>query len=467
MNTTKLFFLLVFCTIYSTVIFGQDFVTHDYKSVPGGDGYSAVGDMDGDGNIDIVTNSVDKMHIYYHDGTSPINLKSTSIVPISSYRAVISLSDMDGDGDLDILASRNDKLIIITNNSTPGNFSFEILPLSIDFTTNYPNLIGADFDNDGKMDILVGDNSGRIKVFYNRNTTFIEYEVDYIKPSPEEANLSKIKVADFNNDGKLDIVAGSLFAQKKGLMLYFNEGQSFKPLVISEKYDYRDMQVVDFDKDGDIDILISGEQGVTKYQIDLWINDLQLNNKFEFKNLLNRPWYYEAFNVLDIDSDGDYDLIVKLDHHSDLLPGSLSAFISNGNINELAFTEIKVLDFSPQADVEVLLLADMDNDGDQDFIHGTRKIWIENRLKATSTPTTEYFQNVITYPNPASDYIQFNNTKPMDTNIWSSTGSLVSSKRVQPNESINISNLPSGLYFVTLDDESGRSTSLKFVKGMD
>ena len=77
------------------------------------------------------------------------------------------------------------------------------------------------------------------------------------------------------------------------------------------------------------------------------------------------------------------------------------------------------------------------------------------------------FDTIILYPNPASDQIQFNNTKPMDTKIWSSTGSLVYNKRVHPNESINISNLSSGLYFVTLDDGSGRSVSLKFVKGMD
>ena len=55
----------------------------------------------------------------------------------------------------------------------------------------------------------------------------------------------------------------------------------------------------------------------------------------------------------------------------------------------------------------------------------------------------------------------------MDTKIWTSTGSLVYSKQVHPNESINISNLSSGLYFVTLDDGSGQSVSLKFVKGMD
>ncbi len=102
------------------------------------------------------------------------------------------------------------------------------------------------------------------------------------------------------------------------------------------------------------------------------------------------------------------------------------------------------------------------------------KIWAvnENGLSiynqeykvATIDQNITDFDTIILYPNPASDYIQFNNTKPIDTKIWSSTGSLVYSKQVHPNESINISNLSSGLYFVTLDDGSGQSVSLKFVK---
>ena len=118
MNTKRVLVLFIIFNVFSTFIRSQNFVTHNYSSVPGDDGYSAVGDMDGDGNIDIVTNAVDKIYIYYHDGKSPINIKSISIVPLSSYRAVISLSDMDGDGDLDILASRNNSGIKIKSVET-------------------------------------------------------------------------------------------------------------------------------------------------------------------------------------------------------------------------------------------------------------------------------------------------------------------------------------------------------------
>jgi hypothetical protein len=432
--------------------------------VLGDDGYSAVGDMDGDGNIDIVTNSVDKIYIYYHNGTLPIELKSISIVPTSSYRAQISLADMDGDGDLDILAARNNKLVIITNKSTPGKFVFEVVSLPIEFTTNYPELIGEDFDKDGNVDILVRDLTGRIKVFYNRIDTYLEYNVDYIIPAPVEANVNVVKLADFNNDGLLDIVAGSLFADKKGLMVYFNEGQSFKPFVIAEKHDYRDLQVVDFDKDGDIDILISGEQGVTKYQIDLWINDIKLNNKFELKNLLKRQWSFSGINVLDIDNDGALDLIVGLSHHSNDLPGGLSLFKSNGDFNNLNFTEFKVLDFPQQSTLETILLADFDNDGDQDFFHSTINIWVENKFKTTSIIKNQFLQKTLFFPNPVNDIITINHNSRANLKIYNSAGVLMIEKWINPEDQIDVKNLSSGIYFGTITNTSDTPRLVKFIK---
>ncbi len=463
MNTKRVLVLFIIFNIFSTFIRSQNFVTHNYSSVPGDDGYSAVGDMDGDGNIDIVTNSVDKMYIYYHDGTSPITIKSISIVPLSSYRARISLADMDGDGDLDILASRNNKLVIITNKSTAGKFLFEVVPLPIDYTTNYPHLLGADFDNDGKKDILVADMSGRIKVFYKRIDTYLEYNVDFIIPAPVEANVSVVKIADINNDGLLDIVAGSLFADKKGLMVYFNEGQSFKPFVIAEKYDYRDLQVVDFDKDGDIDILISGEQGVTKYQIDLWINDFKLNNKFELKNLLKRQWYFNGFNVLDIDNDGSLDLLVGLAHQN-VLPGGLSLFKSNGDFSNLNFTEFKVADFPSQTTLEAILLADFDNDGDQDFFHSTRNIWVENKFLSSSNTKESTVDVFLVYPNPASNFIQFTIDKKVDLSIYNVLGDVLIRKDLNPGDKIDISQIQQGLYFASITTHDGIMKTIPFVK---
>ena len=80
--TRFLLFLLV-SFFYTNSLSSQDFITYNFNSVDGGQGYSAIADMDGDGNIDIVTNPVNRIIIYHHDGTLPIDLKYVSIVPCS------------------------------------------------------------------------------------------------------------------------------------------------------------------------------------------------------------------------------------------------------------------------------------------------------------------------------------------------------------------------------------------------
>lgn len=467
--TRFLLFLLV-SFFYINSIFSQDFITHNFSSLDGSDGYSAVADMDGDGNIDIVTNSVNRIYIYHHDGTLPINLASISIVPSSSYRAIISLIDKDGDGDMDILATRNNKIIYIVNKSTPGTFLFEIESLPIEFATTYPHLLGADFDKDGKIDILVGDQTGRIKVYYNRNDTYSEYDVDYILPAPDEANLQVLKIADINSDGMLDIVAGSLFAEKKGLMVYFNGGQSFTPFVISEKHSFGDVQVIDFDKDGDVDILTSSDIGIFKNQVDLWVNNLQTNNKFEVKNLLQNQQYIDGFNVLDINNDGALDFVVGLGAFSSF-PSGLSVYISNGEPNNLIYTEIKVPNFPTQTVVEAVLMADFDNDGDQDFFHNTENLWVENRFGISSTYEYKLANAIYLSPNPVNDKL---NVK-VETELV--TGAMISDivgnviKEYKTPESINsekgwnidVSNLYSGLYFLQILTPSGNVTK-SFIK---
>lgn len=460
--TGKIFSLIIFIFL-TKFTYAQDFVTQKYSPLSGGDGYTAIADMDKDGNMDIVVNAVDKIYVYYHDGKLPLDFKVKSIIPSSSYRAVISLVDKDGDGDMDILAVRNNKVIYIVNKSTPGNFLFEIESLPISFTTNYPKLLGSDFDNDGKMDILIGDMTGRIKIFYNKNGTYSEYDVDFIQPAPVEANLGVLKIADFNGDGMLDVVAGSLFASKKGLMVYINEGQSFKPYIISDKNTFRDIQVVDFDKDGDIDILTSGEMGVTKYEINLWINDLKLNNKFELKNLLKRQWYFDGFNISDLNKDGALDIIAGLSNHPSL-PGGMSVYFSNGDLNNLTFSENKVLEFPAESLVETVLLADMDNDGDQDFIHSTRKIWVENKFKTSSNSDYFFKTEIKLYPNPVTDLISFTNTSTKKLKIYTSSGDLIVENRINPGDLTNVSHLVPGIYLVHLFDENKQIQVIKFIK---
>lgn len=456
-------FSFIVCALSSDA---QDFITTRYSPSVFNNGYAAVADFDRDGNMDILnitSFTFKEFYMHYHDGTLPLKINAKQILPTGSYAAEFSTVDKDNDGDMDILSVKDNKVVYLVNKSTPGNFQFEIESLPISFVTKTPILLSADFDKDGRLDILVGDVTGKIKVFYNKVNGYVEYDVDFIQPAPVEANLKVLRVADLNNDGLLDIVAGSLFGDKKGLISYINLGESFKPAVILDKITVRDLQLVDFDKDGKIDILTCGNIG-NKRSITWWKNDLNSSNKFEFRVIINRDWHIDGINTLDINNDGALDVVAALSHDSDDVPGGLSVYLSNGNIENLSFTEIKIEDFPKEFLIESILIADIDKDGDQDFIAYTNQFLVENRFNISGIQDNSKVDDIILYPNPASNYIQINVRDVANLKIFSNAGAKLIDTDVKAEDKIEIKFLNAGLYLSMVTDTFGKQQIIRFVK---
>lgn len=122
--------------------------------------------------------------------------------------------DLDQDGDTDILVISKDQIFIVRN---PGvdNFSldnFQVSELSYDQNTGYTTGMGgsainaADFDYDGDIDIIGGsvENYGYL-VFYENDGTgnFTRKEIPI--PNPSCNGTVVLLVEDFNLDGLIDI----------------------------------------------------------------------------------------------------------------------------------------------------------------------------------------------------------------------------------------------------------------------
>jgi hypothetical protein len=73
---------------------------------------------------------------------------------------------------------------------------------------------------------------------------------------------------------------------------------------------------------------------------------------------------------------------------------------------------------------------------------------------------------IVIYPNPASDYISIQSYENTIIQIYNSTGQLLLSDKTNSTISqIKVSSFPSGVYFVSLLDEEGFSIGkLKFLK---
>lgn len=92
----------------------------------------AVGDIDGDGRLDIVvTNNSSNTVSLYRNTSSPGTLSFVAQISIAAgaYPSGVTLSDVNGDGLLDIIVTNtHDKTIsILPNKSTPGSFAFGTL----------------------------------------------------------------------------------------------------------------------------------------------------------------------------------------------------------------------------------------------------------------------------------------------------------------------------------------------------
>lgn len=184
-------------------------------------------DVNSDGKQDIVaTNIINYFSVFLNTSTSStltfaarvdVNLPALNVFPRSIYAA-----DFDGDGKTDLVTADNNKYIDFSTNTSYGtisvnrnngmgsNLSFEV-PVAYN-TGEYPrSIFSADLDGDLKPDIAVCNHiTPSIGLFLNNST-------------PGSINFSsqpaltiggrgeQITLADIDGDGKKDIIASVLF----------------------------------------------------------------------------------------------------------------------------------------------------------------------------------------------------------------------------------------------------------------
>lgn len=118
-------------------------------------------DLDGDGDMDVLGASISDAKItwYQNDGVGNFGEELVISQDFSEGSLIkdINCADLDGDGDIDVVSSsQNDNKVAWYQNDGVGNFSDELL-LSSDPLENAAESVDcSDLDNDGDLDVLAG-----------------------------------------------------------------------------------------------------------------------------------------------------------------------------------------------------------------------------------------------------------------------------------------------------------------------
>lgn len=181
----------------------------------------AIGDIDGDGDMDILTNSVGSNYLSWFENVDGLGSFTTqhSIDPVGLYTNYVYLFEINGDGDLDILSEKSDAVIWRENLDGLGNFSsFMVID---DQTLNPSDAIAKDLDNDGDLDILSSFSTGNRVAWYENEDGLGGFGSQNII-DPDLQSPRTVHAADLDGDGDLDVLSAALSNLGRELVWYEN-----------------------------------------------------------------------------------------------------------------------------------------------------------------------------------------------------------------------------------------------------
>lgn len=192
-------------------------------------------DINADGSVDLlVATESGELYWFQNDGTQ--NFTQHFITDTLSFLFMdlsIKIVDMNGDGHLDILAAAdgfNDSLayqIILYENDGAQEASFTAHVLFEAGAGNQLTLLEpADVDNDGSIDVIIIDVSAALQasVYVLENHGNQNYSSHLIYTA---SALVFGAIADFNSDGKSDIILSSIFVPEYEGRIYWVENKGW------------------------------------------------------------------------------------------------------------------------------------------------------------------------------------------------------------------------------------------------
>ena len=274
------------------------FIERDTNFIPQGATGSALGDLDGDGDLDLFMTTEASNQVWINTGYAHW-VDSMQTLGDHTSRDV-ALADLDADGDLDaFVVNGDDQPNHVWRNDGAGIFTRNDQALA---NRSSHGVALGDIDGDGDVDAFVANAMGadpRNRLWLNDGDGFFsDSGFDFDEDRSEAAALG-----DLDGDGDLDIFVANF----GGNRVWRNEGsdgfvEMGTPLGGSSSLA---VTLADFDDDGDLDAVVAND---TPESSLLWVND-GLGN-FSTTPAWNSLAKGTDLGVGDLNGDGTTDLVL-------------------------------------------------------------------------------------------------------------------------------------------------------------
>lgn len=355
---------------------------------------AVVGDMDNDGDLDLVVTSGNQVRLLINDRTGKFTSQIDSWFPFSQACAEsVAMGDIDGDGDLDIIVASypiyptttwNNKVYI---NDGRGRFTEESGQRLVEDSLPSTCVAVFDADGDGDLDIVFGNEGAPASLFLNNGQG--HFEDATLEKMPQRSPLTYgIRAADLDNDGDMDLILANWGDDS----LYINDGHGYfldESARFPSEGSGRAVAIGDLDGDSDLDVVIGNGFFDTDSngKVILRPNRILLNNGHAtFEEAPPSYWPQDGADetldlaIGDVDGDGDLDLYESTGILSDRYD---NLYLNNGKGMFTKASHARLPGIVADRAFASLML-DFDGDGDLD-IYASKSAYVcdfgaQNRL---------------------------------------------------------------------------------------
>jgi len=349
-------------------------------------------DLDGDGDIDFLGNTGAGDDLFWWENDGDLGF-TEHIISADHNSSFVEGFDIDGDSDMDIVTyvppicdvvCINDGELFWWKNDGSQSFTqSSIREVTLRSTTHSPHIVDLDKDGDGDL-VIYSSSSALFWLEFTGSGWYYHLISGSTQRSFE--GLEDIISGDFDGDGDLDIVTPNDYSHPNfgttydALWFWENDGTMSFPTHIridetDEYHSNRDVKTVDFDDDGDLDLLSSNGD------VEWWENqgDLQFVRQDIIGNSTSNLY------AGDLEGDGDVDIFYIQG------PWMLMENLGAGDYQRrsLALT-----------DPEKSLFGDLDNDGISDLLAYSNGVdeyfnWVEYaQVNPAALPFYEGFEGL-------------------------------------------------------------------------